>query len=187
MTENKVKSNNIRLGDKLSFQAGANIEKHLLGGWSLQEPNHRWTEGDCARLQFHLMELGTKNIILRVECLGYLANGKLDHQSVEVLVNDHKVATWTVRQRAWYEAIVPNELVKNGDVNVNFLVSNPTSPFDANLSLDKRELGLGVLSLEIIATGDVKFDESAAKISGNTPGKEHVSGQPRKKSRQRKR
>lgn len=187
MSENQVKSNHLRLGEKLSFQIGSDIKKYLLDGWSVQEPTHRWTEGKCARLQLHLSELGTQNIILRVECLGYLAGGKLGHQSVEVLVNDNKVTTWAVRQRAWYEAVVPNELVKNGDLNVSFLISNPTAPFDSDLSNDKRKLGLRVFNLETKESEDVNLDDSALKVGVHAPNKKNVSKQPRGKGRQRNR
>lgn len=187
MSENQIKSNHLRLGETVSFQAGSGIDSYLLDGWSGQEPTHRWTDGGCARLQFHLTELGAKDVILNMECAGFLAGGKLDQQSVEVLVNDNKVATWAVRQKDWYEAIVPNGLVKNGDMNVSFLISNPTAPVDVNLSGGKRKLGLRVLSVKIIESGDAIPDTPAAKTSVNAPGKKSVNKQPRGKSRRRKR
>ena len=178
MSENQIKSNHIRFGETVSFQAGSGIDSFLLDGWSGQEPNHRWTDSGCAGLQLHLSELGAKNIMLRVECLGLLLVGKLEHQFVEVLVNDNKVATWTVRKQAWHEAVVPNELIKNGDMNVSFFISNPTAPFDGNLSDDKRKLGLCVLSIEIIEimeSGDSNSDTSAATISVNAPDNKNVN------------
>jgi hypothetical protein len=183
MIVNQIQSSSIRLGEKLSFQVTSGIDKYLLDGWSGQEPNHRWTDGGCARLQFHLSELAVHGIILRVECLGFLAGGKLDHQSVDVLVNDSKVTTWTVRQIEWYEATIPRELMNNGDINISFLVSNPTAPCDVNLSKDKRRLGLRVRSVEIVESGDAP----ASIITVNDPDKKTVTKPTRRKGRRRKR
>ncbi|WP_333873158.1 hypothetical protein [Methylobacter sp.] len=152
MKENTDKLSQIRIHYKLSFKAGFNIERYLLDGWSAQEDIHRWTDGGCAGLQFHLSELGTKNIIMRLECSAYLAipNGELHHQTVEVLVNEKKVAIWEIRQKDWYEAVIPNGLVKNGSMIAKFLISNPSAPIDCNLSADTRKLGLRVFNLELI-------------------------------------
>lgn len=183
MIVDQVLSNSIHIGKKLSFQVASGIDKYLLGGWSGQEPNHRWTDGGCARLHLHLSELAVHGIVLRMECLGFLVGGKLDHQSVDVLVNDIKVTTWTVRNKAWYEATIPRELMNNGDMNVSFLISNPTAPCDVNLSKDKRRLGLRVMNVEIVKSSD----EPASIITVNAPDKKTVTKQARRKGRKRKR
>jgi hypothetical protein len=142
------------LGEQLFFTGDAfAIEQYLIDGWGGQEAGHRWTDGGRARMQLHLPETDAKKLILRMECAGYLANGRLKYQTVDVLVNKNKVATWKVNVDAWYEATIPCELIRNGIANITFIVSNPTSPSEVGLPGDNRKLGVCVNRLEVIESG----------------------------------
>lgn len=143
-----------RLGDRLLFQEEGNSEKHLLTGWSIREPTHRWTEGHLATLHLTFSETAKRDLVLRIECFGFLAGDSLAYQSVDVWVNDHKIACWRVHRTQWYEAAVPRNLVPAGYLKVGFEISNPSSPCDSQLSMDRRQLGLCLLGLEILVADD---------------------------------
>ncbi len=143
-----------RLGDRLLFHEEGNSEKYLLTGWSIREPSHRWTEGHLATLHLALSETAERDLVLRVECFGFLAGDGLAYQSVDVWVNDSKIMNWRVHRTQWYEAVVPRSLVSGGYLNVGFEISNPLSPCDSKLSMDRRQLGLCLLGLEILVADD---------------------------------
>lgn len=165
MSKNQAKASHSRIDKNLSFQIQSDLEKYLLKGWSAKASAQLWTVGECATLQFHVSGLSGRNIILRMECTGFLARPMLDHQSVEVLVNDVKVATWTVRKIAWHEAVVPSDLIINGDMNISLLIKNPSAPCDYNLSNDKRKLGIRVSSMEILIKEKSDPDNQASTIN----------------------
>lgn len=151
--KNNNKLSNFHLGDKLFFHKEFGIEKFLLNGWSVQESEHRWTDGDSASLRLHLIDSVIQNMILRLECSPYLASpsGRLDHQSVEVYVNRKLVATWIVSVKDWYEAFIPNNIVEDGTLEIMLTISHPNSPLDCKVSDDLRKLGIRCFSLELNA------------------------------------
>jgi len=84
-----------------------------------------------------------------------------------------------VRKKAWHEAFVPNELLANGDMTINLLISNPSAPFDYNMSDDKRKLGIRVSSMEILEVEEVDPEVPAAKISDTAPNKDNARREAR--------
>jgi len=146
--ENQSKPSHYPFAKTIAVENGRGIEKYIGDGWSIQENTHRWTDGNCAKLKFNVPELGSDSLVLRLNCLAYLAERRLDHQTVTVLVNDFSLTEWQVRDAAWFEVIILNALLRNGNANATLLISDPTAPFEINLSEDKQKLGVCGMELE---------------------------------------
>jgi len=165
MSNNAVESSISRQDAIPLFQSGADWEKFLLGGWAGQGESHRWTVGEHADMAMSIVGLMGRDLLLRIECAGFLAGGMIEHQSVEVLVNGSKVASWMARRLAWHEVIVPNGLIVNGDMQVSLLIGNPAAPVDYGMSKDTRKLGVRVQAMEILPIGNTGESEPAAGLS----------------------
>lgn len=170
MSDKASNTNSYKFGSRLLFNDSAGIQPYLLDGWADHEPNHRWTVGHQAQLRLNIPnveKLEKQDFLLRVQCSAFLAGGKLNHQSVDVVVNGNHVATWLVRQMAWHEATVANSLIANGSDILTFVISNPTAPVDSQLSSDPRKLGLDFRVLEIAHSGRPDLNDPTLGWIGN--------------------
>ena len=147
MTTTKI----YRLGERLTFNSGSGIEAYLASGWSTPEKARCWTVGPTAVLSLNIQSGAASAFLLRLECTPYVGSG-VTQQTVTVLVNDEKVATWEVRATGWYEAPVAYTALQTGAITVAFSVSHPTAPSSDGVTTDPRLLGLYVRSFEIVRT-----------------------------------
>ena len=120
-------------------------------GWSGQEETHRWTEGPKAGLSFVISDdMSGKDMLLRLKAHAYLGGGRT-YQTVGVFANGQQVTAWKMKDLNWYEAVIPIKLLKDGVLNLEFTISDPTSPSDVGESRDTRKLGIAVRKLVIEA------------------------------------
>ena len=134
------------LGDRIHFTKTGNSKRYKIYGWSGQEPNHCWTEGNNASLRIGINDISEADgLVLRLDAFGIL------NQKVDVFVNKKKVATWQVASRDWHEAYIPEALLGEGKLHIAFGISNPTAPCKIKDSVDCRELGIAVHELVITA------------------------------------
>jgi len=87
--------------------------------------------------------------VLRLRGNGYLAQGEIDHQRINVIINNQQVGEWVMRGEEWFEAPIPAELIGNGFIEVVFEISDPTAPCEVHKSNDCRKLGISVKELVI--------------------------------------
>jgi hypothetical protein len=149
---------------KIDFRNELASSLYLSSGWGGYEKNFRWTVSSEARMQVAIELVESKNILLRVLCEPYLANGHLNRQEVDVIVNGKFIIRWVVNGRAWQEVSFESQTLMNGELQLAFIVSNPTAPAEYNLSVDTRRLGISFSELEILDDGGEPPDLTNADI-----------------------
>ncbi|WP_282010039.1 sulfatase-like hydrolase/transferase [Nitrospina watsonii] len=163
---NKVslsQSQGIAPGDPVQFTESGFSRNLALPGWSVQESGHRWSEGSKAVLRFKLEDRPGQDLVLRLRAQAYLAAGKIDHQTIKVLVNGQQTAEWIMRGERWHEAPIPAALIdEDGVINIVFEISNPASPAEFGLSEDSRKLG--------IAARELVLEKKGSSLARITPG-----------------
>ena len=140
----------LKFSESILFTVDGNVSDFVRFGWSNQEPTHRWTDGSQAKLVFRLQDQPDENLLLRLKASAYLGGG-LPYQTIDVVVNGKKTATWQMKGLDWYEAVIPSRLVsKNGILEVLFNISNPTSPAEVGESKDARKLGIAAREMIMV-------------------------------------
>ena len=119
------------------------------GGGAGKSQTIGWTEGSRAVIKAELKKRPRNDLTLRLNANAFPSDGK-DPQTVGVVVNGKKVVEWQMLGLAWYEAMIPADLVADRLLNVVFEISNPTAPCDVSSSKDYRKLGIAVRKLIII-------------------------------------
>jgi hypothetical protein len=129
---------------------GGTSNNVIASGWSFQEPRHRWTDGSEVALGFKIKQRKSDDLVLRLLGSPYLAQGEIDQQAVDVIINNQQVAKWIMREGGWFEAPIRASLVgEDGLINVVFKISDPASPAEFSHSNDSRKLGMAVRELVI--------------------------------------
>lgn len=137
-----------QLGDHLQFSQEGKVSAYVKQGWSEAEPTHRWTDGPRSQLSFNVNQVKSKSLSLRLYASTMSLGGAVP-QHVDVLVNGHKVASWSMLALAWYEASIPAKIVANGKLDVTFMIAKPVVPCKVSKSLDCRKLGIAAQELVI--------------------------------------
>ncbi|MBI2784959.1 MAG: hypothetical protein HYX60_01065 [Legionella longbeachae] len=137
-----------KLGMPLIFSQGGNVEKFLKQGWSVQEADHRWTDGFQSRLGLYIKQEKSQSLLLRLHA-NALPTKERQPQKIKVLVNGHQIALWTMLEKDWFEAVIPAKIINKGLLDIMFVISDPTSPSEISESLDSRKLGISAQELII--------------------------------------
>lgn len=144
----RIDTSAYKLGSPVRFISGGNSDRYVRGGWGQQEPRHRWTEGNQAGLSFRPEGKIVQDLELRLLASAYLAQGKIDHQLIKVVVNSQEISRWTVRGEEWLEATIPASLIQNDNLlHIVFDISSPAAPANLGESGDRRMLGMMVKEL----------------------------------------
>jgi hypothetical protein len=136
-------------GTLIDFSARGNSADYTTFGWSIQEPDFRWTDGLHAGLRFSIDKKPVNDLILQLHGVGYLAEGNIEHQKVTVLINGQYLTKWEIKGDNFYKAIIPTSLLSSGINDVVFEISNPLSPASFSQSPDTRKLGMAVTKILI--------------------------------------
>jgi hypothetical protein len=126
-------------------------DKFLWYGWSERERNFRWTDRGIATITFALNAVSARTLRLRMA--PFLAVGKLERQRVEVLLNDHRIASLTLSDATPkdFEIELPVSALRNQNV-LMFRLPDAASPQSLGVSEDTRLLGISVYWMEIVPT-----------------------------------
>lgn len=120
-------------------------------GWSTPEAWGTWSEDDLASLRIDVSLMETGNLQMMLEAQAFLP--PRNTQAVEVRANGRFVGHIEFdpnRRRGAWLVDIPQDVVRPGSalIDIEFLISTPTSPREAGISDDTRRLGLGIISLE---------------------------------------
>jgi len=131
-------------GVPVLFSAGGESSEYIRGGWSVQEPDFRWTEGTTAGLSFHLKNKPQKDLVLRLWGDGFREDGSKDYQKVKVVVNGTPVTKWDMSSDNIYKVPIPASLVPDGKIDIIFECSSPRK-----IPVDVRHIAMLVRKLVI--------------------------------------
>jgi hypothetical protein len=132
------------LGEKLRFDANFRGRTFLRGGWSTPEKNHCWSVGDQANMELNIGFAPQTDLILKIECSPFLGSANLEHQTVDLFVNNDFIGSRHVASLALFEFKIPRKLAFGGNLNLTFQIRTPISPSDLGLSADTRRLGINL-------------------------------------------
>lgn len=111
----------------------------------------RWSDGKKVIFNFNL-EKSLNGIVLDFNVKAFV-NNKHPSQVVYVKHNDKILAEWNFHYKQpapKTTLIIPSDLIsQNGSFQLEFDIQNPKSPYELGLSEDKRQLGIGFVSLTI--------------------------------------
>jgi len=132
----------------IRFSQGGNSNKFMTSGWSQAEKDFTWTNGKIASLVFPIKE-SEQNLILKVKLHPFIVPGKLDHQEVNVIINDKPTDQWVFSEGGQQEKtiLIPKDLLSQGRLNIVFETPDAKSPKELGISEDTRELAIAIYSI----------------------------------------
>lgn len=136
-------------GTTVKAGKGGEFGRYAVSGWSKTEDQFTWTEGNTAVLAMHIpaTEAG---ITLKMRANGLIHPPALPHQPVEVLVNNQKIADWTVGGVAEHSSAIPPQMVNAGGLlTITFKMPKAVAPKAVAGVNDQRVLGLCVHDFEL--------------------------------------
>lgn len=156
-----------QLGDRIYFgsadqPAGALDATGRLSGWYGIERWGRWVAGERGSVYMRLQPPVEHRLTLSVAARGVSENRT---RSVSVLVNGERVGTITatVGETSTYHVQIPAAVAQNTSTDhlleITFVVQNPVSPAQLGPSDDTRQLGFGVVWLELDTIVSVRSPE----------------------------
>jgi hypothetical protein len=89
------------------------------------------------------------DLVFRLLGYGFLGNGKINSQFVNVLFNNKSLIRWKVDSEKWYEVTIPSQFINDSLNNMIFEISNPLSPADCNYNSDTRTIGIAVKMITV--------------------------------------
>ncbi len=118
-------------------------DNYLWYGWSMAEPESRWSNATHATMIFSLSEL--KPITLKFRAAAFLVPGKLDEQHVNLSLNGHSLTTLTLKnpELADYTVTLPAAKLRARNV-LDFDIPGAATPASLGVSRDQRQLGLRI-------------------------------------------
>ena len=138
----------LEVGKSVYFGNNTASQIYLSTGWSTLEPWGIWSASDKAELRFRVRTNGKPaKLALKLSLSPFTAVGK-PKQEVSISVNDNEI-----RQ---FQLVSPQELVlpfTPDATGINVVVINikdPLSPNDLKLSSDDRDLGVGLISMQLL-------------------------------------
>jgi len=138
--------------EKLSFAAKGNGEKFTLMGWSKPEDFGIWSDGNDVSIMLQIADKPKGNLQLTFEGHAFVVK-KHPVQRVEVFVNNHLLETVEYRSSAnivqTIEIPVAVAGENQGRLLIQFRMQNPAAPAQLGLGNDNRQLGLGLVSLQL--------------------------------------
>lgn len=145
---------NYTYGDTINFKKGGNSGDFIWGGFSNQEKWGTWT---CSDKSFIILKMDLNlndNLCINIIALPFV-NEKLHKQYINIKVNNLLIKKYLFDYRFSGDKIltinVPKSIIKpsNNIIKLEIDTINPSSPYDLNISDDKRKLGLGIIKLYI--------------------------------------
>ena len=132
----------IRINDALASPACL-----LRSGWSEPEGFGTWSDSDKAIVALRLAVAPTTAISVTFEATAF---SRRKDQDIEIAVKGTKVghAALAVGQSQAYSFTIPQSDVSQ-DILLTFDIGDPVSPFEVGKSGDRRQLGIGLMSLRV--------------------------------------
>jgi len=131
----------------IDFTTGE-ADKYLWYGWSIVEPEGRWTTVTHATMIFSLREI--RPLRLRIRLAPFLVPGKLDEQKLTCRLNEKVLVTLSLRnsELADYELSLPAEQLRTKNI-LDFEVPGAAAPASFGIGPDHRQLGIRVAAIAV--------------------------------------
>ena len=147
-----LKGDALKWGTVINFAEGGNADYYKVTGWGKAEGLFTWTEGGSASLNIPISATKAPFVTLKAGLSAFLSPGKVDKQTVSILINNKAVGIWVFVKPGLQEKMVfiPREsFVKSSNMEIIFHTPDAVSPAQAGLNNDERVLGLAVHTIEL--------------------------------------
>jgi len=147
----KVEQANYKWGTAIDFTSKGNAEQYEAEGWGTPESYYTWSTRKAAQLVLPT-ELPKSPVTLKARLSAFLVPGKVEKQTVRVLVDNHFAGEWVITQVGMQEKVltIPNQLFTNpGETIIGFEMPNAIPPNTIGAGADLRELAIAVASLSL--------------------------------------
>ena len=137
-------------GDAVSFGIGGAGERYNLGGWDISEGIFTWNMQTPATLGFRVPPpRGLLSLKMRAAVV--TSGPRLQEQPVDVLVNGHKIAEWTIQEPLqWFTAEVPpDRLQEAGTLRIALVLPPSARDAAARIPQELRPRGVQLHDLLI--------------------------------------
>ncbi len=137
--------------------AKTDAQKFLWYGWSITEPDLRWTDGKAATVIFALNRI--RELDLTMKLRGFLVPPIHSSQHVELRINDQPLESLelTEDESREYSVHLTPGMLKNRNV-LTFILPDAIAPSELRNDRDVRELGVAVYWMD--------FEESKSEATG---------------------
>lgn len=136
-------SRDYALGTKLWFDDRGTARNYIVSGFSWNEGDFTWTDGNDAEL---LLELGETPGALELVLAHGTFNGS---QAVEVYVNNRQVDSYAADGQTEHKTVIPEGTVTGTELRLRLHLPDACAPNTLYTSTDSRLLALSMNSLEI--------------------------------------
>lgn len=125
-------------------------DKYLWYGWSIPEPESRWSSGADATMMFALKAIKPQKLSIRMAA--FLVPDKLNEQRVTIRLNGRNLTILPLRttELADYSLLLPANDLRSKNV-LEFHVPSAATPASFGLSEDQRQIGIRVAFVEFEA------------------------------------
>jgi hypothetical protein len=123
-------------------------EKYLWYGWSIAEPESRWSNATHSTMYFSLNEI--RPLTLKIKMAPFIVPGRLDEQSVTIKLNGQSLITLTLRnsELADYSVSLPADTLRARNI-LDFQILGAATPASLGVSPDQRQLGIRVTTVDV--------------------------------------
>jgi len=140
------------LGTTIQFGKGGNALSYIQKGWSGPANGYTWTNGQSASINIPITIPDSPSITLRVNLRAFLGDGKVEKQTVIILVNGMRVGSWVITTPGFKDkrvTIPKSFLTLPYLLDITFLMPNAVSPSTVGYNEDKRVLGVAVRTIDL--------------------------------------
>lgn len=148
------------LAETILFSQAGDGVRYQDFGWGQTEDWGVWTEGAQARLTLELVPGEPQ--ALRIECL---AAAFAKPTKVQVRANGRLAAIWSFEEGApvlTRAFLVPATWLEASRLRLDFAIDRPVSPAELGMNDDRRQLGLGLMSLKVLPAAGAPVTGPAA-------------------------
>jgi hypothetical protein len=135
-------------GSEITMSAGGNSAPYKSKGWSVEETDFTWTEGNDALLTLKGSPV-TSDLEMNMDALGLVTHNL--QQPVEIKVNGRLVKTINLSGiRETYKIDIPFKyLRKDGVLFIQFHLPNAISPLELGINQDQRLLSMALFNMTL--------------------------------------
>ena len=142
----------MKWGSIIRFGRSGNAQPYQTRGWSAPGNGFTWTNGQNASLLIPTTSTKSSSIMLKTSFAPFLVAGKVNRQTVNVLINGQKAGEWNITTRGIQELtlIIPKRFLTNADsVDITFNLPDAISPKKIRHNKDRRVLGIAFRTMAL--------------------------------------
>jgi hypothetical protein len=133
----------------VDFSARGNSSRFCISGWSVPEPDERWSLGFESRMVLPAPREAA-DVVMVLKLRSFVSAGRLEAQRLKVTVNWGIVGDFVIRERTARVCRIPWQVITGHDwLDVRFQTPDAARPAALEGNLDERMLAIAFASLVV--------------------------------------